>query len=60
MSLAPIVLTVSVLFITEKNPHLMDFVTQIKSFPDLQPIFESILKDSSAGSGVDSNLMDQS
>lgn len=38
----------------------MDFVTQIKSFPDLQPIFESILKDSSAGSGVDSNLMDQS
>ncbi|CAG4965249.1 unnamed protein product [Colias eurytheme] len=43
----------------EKNPHLMDFVTQIKSFPDLQPIFESILKDSS-GSGLDSNLMDQS
>ncbi|CAH2102688.1 unnamed protein product [Euphydryas editha] len=43
----------------DKNPHLMDFVTQIKSFPDLQPIFESILKDSS-GSGVDSNLMDQS
>lgn len=36
----------------------MDFVTQIKSFPDLQPIFESILKDSSGG--VDSNLMDQS
>lgn len=53
-------LTVSVLFITEKNPHLMDFVTQIKSFPDLQPIFESILKDSSTSSGVDSNLMDQS
>ncbi|XP_038208414.1 cullin-associated NEDD8-dissociated protein 1 [Zerene cesonia] len=43
----------------EKNPHLMDFVTQIKSFPDLQPIFESILKDSS-GAGLDSNLMDQS
>ncbi|XP_041975254.1 cullin-associated NEDD8-dissociated protein 1 [Aricia agestis] len=42
----------------EKNPHLMDFVTQIKSFPDLQPIFESILKDSSGA--VDSNLMDQS
>ncbi|XP_045528099.1 cullin-associated NEDD8-dissociated protein 1 [Pieris brassicae] len=41
----------------EKNPHLMDFVTQIKSFPELQPIFESILKDSS---GLDSNLMDQS
>lgn len=38
----------------------MDFVTQIKSFPDLQPIFESILKDSSGGGGVDSNLMDQS
>ncbi|PZC73570.1 hypothetical protein B5X24_HaOG209399 [Helicoverpa armigera] len=44
----------------EKNPHLMDFVTQIKSFPDLQPIFESILKDSVGGAGVDSNLMDQS
>ncbi|XP_045773917.1 cullin-associated NEDD8-dissociated protein 1 [Maniola jurtina] len=43
----------------DKNPHLMDFVTQIKSFPDLQPIFESILKDST-GAGVDSNLMDQS
>ncbi|CAK1544633.1 unnamed protein product [Leptosia nina] len=43
----------------EKNPHLMDFVTQIKSFPELQPIFESILKDSS-GAGLDSNLMDQS
>ncbi|XP_049880310.1 cullin-associated NEDD8-dissociated protein 1 [Pectinophora gossypiella] len=44
----------------EKNPHLMDFVTQIKSFPDLQPIFESILKDQSGGGGVDANLMDQS
>ncbi|XP_073957358.1 cullin-associated and neddylation-dissociated 1 isoform X1 [Choristoneura fumiferana] len=44
----------------DKNPHLMDFVTQIKSFPDLQPIFESILKDSSGTAGVDSNLMDQS
>ncbi|XP_061708687.1 cullin-associated NEDD8-dissociated protein 1 isoform X1 [Cydia pomonella] len=44
----------------DKNPHLMDFVTQIKSFPDLQPIFESILKDSSGGAAVDSNLMDQS
>ncbi|GBP29292.1 Cullin-associated NEDD8-dissociated protein 1 [Eumeta japonica] len=44
----------------EKNPHLMDFVTQIKSFPDLQPIFESILKDSSGSTTVDSNLMDQS
>ncbi|CAH0724756.1 unnamed protein product, partial [Brenthis ino] len=42
----------------DKNPHLMDFVTQIKSFPDLQPIFESILKDSTGA--VDSNLMDQS
>lgn len=43
----------------EKNPHLMEFVTQIKTLPDLQPIFESILKDSTGG-GVDSNLMDQS
>lgn len=44
----------------DKNPHLMDFVTHIKSFPDLQPIFESILKDSTCSGGVDSNLMDQS
>lgn len=43
----------------DKNPNLMEFVNQIKSFPDLQPIFESILKDSS-GNTVDSNLMDQS
>lgn len=48
------------IFPLDKNPHLMDFVTQIKSFPDLQPIFESILKDSSGTAGVDSNLMDQS
>ncbi|CAG9132398.1 unnamed protein product [Plutella xylostella] len=41
----------------DKNPHLMDFVTQIKSFPELQPIFESMLKDSGA---ADSNMMDQS
>ncbi|XP_068626901.1 cullin-associated NEDD8-dissociated protein 1 [Battus philenor] len=43
----------------DKNPHLMDFVTQIKSLPELQPIFEAILKDSSGGM-VDTNLMDQS
>lgn len=43
----------------DKNPHLMEFVSQIKSMPDLQMIFESILKDSS-GSNVDPNLMDQS
>ncbi|XP_045537581.1 cullin-associated NEDD8-dissociated protein 1 [Papilio machaon] len=42
----------------EKNPHLMDFVTQIKSMPELQPIFESILKDASGA--TDTNLMDQS
>ncbi|XP_013176313.1 PREDICTED: cullin-associated NEDD8-dissociated protein 1 [Papilio xuthus] len=42
----------------EKNPHLMDFVTQIKSMPELQPIFESILKDASGA--ADTNLMDQS
>ncbi|KAJ0182615.1 hypothetical protein K1T71_001984 [Dendrolimus kikuchii] len=44
----------------EKNPHLLDFVAQIKSFPDLQPIFDSILKDSSSGGALDANLMDQS
>lgn len=43
----------------DKNPHLMEFVNQIKAAPDLQPIFESILKDSS-GTNVDPNSMDQS
>ncbi|XP_053618217.1 cullin-associated NEDD8-dissociated protein 1 [Plodia interpunctella] len=45
----------------EKNPHLMEFVSQIKTFPELQPIFEAILKDSAgAGAGGVDNLMDQS
>lgn len=37
----------------------MDFVAQIKTMPELQAIFESILKDSS-GNSVDPNIMDQS
>lgn len=50
---------INILLFPDKNPHLMEFVAQINSFPDLHPIFESILKDSSGGS-VDPNLMDQS
>ncbi|KAF2884604.1 hypothetical protein ILUMI_21568 [Ignelater luminosus] len=43
----------------DKNPHLNEFVTQIKNAPDLLPIFESIQKDS-ASSHNDYFLMDQS
>ncbi|XP_066158775.1 cullin-associated NEDD8-dissociated protein 1 isoform X1 [Euwallacea fornicatus] len=41
----------------DKNPHLNDFVNQIKSSSDLQPIYESIQKDSSTHSDF---VMDQS
>uniref|UniRef100_A0A023F571 Putative tata-binding protein-interacting protein n=3 Tax=Triatoma infestans TaxID=30076 RepID=A0A023F571_TRIIF len=43
----------------DKNPHLSEFVTQIKSTPELQTIFDSIQKDSSL-LNQDSNLMDLS
>ncbi|XP_049773388.1 cullin-associated NEDD8-dissociated protein 1 [Schistocerca cancellata] len=43
----------------DKNPHLTDFVTQIKGNPELLSIFESIQKDSS-GPAQESNLMDLS
>ncbi|XP_067009322.1 cullin-associated NEDD8-dissociated protein 1 [Anabrus simplex] len=43
----------------DKNPHLSEFVTQIKSTPELQLIFDSIQKDCTAPS-QDSNLMDLS
>lgn len=46
------------LFIPDKNPHLSEFVSQIKSATDLQPIFESIQKDTSGL--MDCFLMDQS
>ncbi|CAH1121972.1 unnamed protein product [Ceutorhynchus assimilis] len=42
----------------DKNPHLNDFMNQIKNSSDLHPIFESIQKDS-ASSHTDF-LMDQS
>lgn len=42
----------------DKNPHLSEFVSQIKSATDLQPIFESIQKDTSGL--MDCFLMDQS
>ncbi|KAK5639691.1 hypothetical protein RI129_012183 [Pyrocoelia pectoralis] len=43
----------------DKNPHLNEFVTQIKNTPDLLPIFESIQKDT-ANIHNDYFLMDQS
>ncbi|KAK7869061.1 hypothetical protein R5R35_000783 [Gryllus longicercus] len=43
----------------DKNPHLSEFVSQIKSTPELQLIFDSIQKDST-GPSQDSALMDLS
>lgn len=43
----------------DKNPHLNDFLSQIKNSQDLLPIFESIQRDSSS-SHNDCFLMDQS
>ncbi|RZB66666.1 cullin-associated NEDD8-dissociated protein 1 [Asbolus verrucosus] len=43
----------------DKNQHLNEFVTQIKTSPDLAPIFDSIQKDSN-NSINDFFLMDQS
>ncbi|XP_060536972.1 cullin-associated NEDD8-dissociated protein 1 isoform X2 [Cylas formicarius] len=44
----------------DKNPHLNEFVNQIKNSSDLQPIFDSIQKDSSTVHGGDNFMMDQS
>lgn len=43
----------------DKNPHLSEFVSQIKTTPELQLIFDSIQKDST-GPSQDANLMDLS
>ncbi|KAK9718909.1 TATA-binding protein interacting (TIP20) [Popillia japonica] len=43
----------------DKNPHLSEFITQIKNSSDLQAIFDSIQKDS-LGSHHDCFMMDQS
>lgn len=43
----------------DKNPHLSEFVSQIKSTPDLQLIFDSIQKDST-GPSQDATMMDLS
>ncbi|XP_026279732.1 cullin-associated NEDD8-dissociated protein 1 isoform X2 [Frankliniella occidentalis] len=43
----------------DKNPNLTEFVTLIKSTPELQNVFETIQKDSSVSS-QDSNQMDLS
>jgi len=44
---------------TDKNPHLSEFVSQIKTTPELQLIFDSIQKDST-GPSQDTSLMDLS
>ncbi|XP_076759288.1 cullin-associated and neddylation-dissociated 1 isoform X1 [Xylocopa sonorina] len=44
----------------DKNPSLSEFVTQIKSTPELQPLFDIIQKDCSGSSVNETNVMDQS
>ncbi|KOC62116.1 Cullin-associated NEDD8-dissociated protein 1, partial [Habropoda laboriosa] len=44
----------------DKNPSLSEFVTQIKSTPELQPLFEIIQKDCTGSSVNEINVMDQS
>ncbi|XP_058803044.1 cullin-associated NEDD8-dissociated protein 1 [Phymastichus coffea] len=44
---------------SEKNPALNEFVNQIKSTPELQPLFDVIQKDCT-GNNFDFTLMDQS
>ncbi|OAD59238.1 Cullin-associated NEDD8-dissociated protein 1, partial [Eufriesea mexicana] len=44
----------------DKNPSLSEFVTQIKSTPELQPLFEIIQKDCTGSSVNETNVMDQS
>ncbi|XP_060825197.1 cullin-associated NEDD8-dissociated protein 1 isoform X1 [Bombus pascuorum] len=44
----------------DKNPSLSEFVTQIKSTPDLQPLFEIIQKDCTGSNMNETNVMDQS
>ncbi|KAG7200534.1 hypothetical protein KM043_001097 [Ampulex compressa] len=44
----------------DKNPSLSEFVTQIKSTPELQPLFEIIQKDCTGSNVNETNAMDQS
>lgn len=47
---------------TDKNQHLADFLTYIKNSTDLQPLYESVQRDSNStvhGPG-DGQSMDQS
>lgn len=46
--------------ISDKNPSLSEFVTQIKSTPELQPLFEVIQKDCTGSNVNETNVMDQS
>ncbi|KAF3429218.1 LOW QUALITY PROTEIN: hypothetical protein E2986_00011 [Frieseomelitta varia] len=44
----------------DKNPSLSEFVTQIKSTPELQPLFDIIQKDCTGSNVNETNVMDQS
>lgn len=47
-------------FLSDKNPSLTEFVSQIKTTTELQPLFETAQKDCSGGNVNDTNVMDQS
>lgn len=44
----------------DKNPSLSEFVSQIKTTPELQPLFEIIQKDCTGSNVNETNAMDQS
>ncbi|XP_046829916.1 cullin-associated NEDD8-dissociated protein 1 isoform X2 [Vespa crabro] len=44
----------------DKNPSLSEFVSQIKTTPELQPLFEIIQKDCTGNNVNETNAMDQS
>ncbi|XP_066581205.1 cullin-associated NEDD8-dissociated protein 1 [Prorops nasuta] len=44
----------------DKNPSLSEFVSQVKTTPELRPLFEIIQKDCSGNSMSEANIMDQS
>lgn len=46
--------------ISDKNPALNEFVSQIKSTVELQPLFDMIQKDCSGNNVNETNVMDQS
>ena len=47
-------------FVSDKNPALNEFVSQIKATAELQPLFDMIQKDCSGSNLNEAHVMDQS